>query len=292
MKSPFRASGKLTNDAHIVNFRNPQRALKIIQEALVNNENKYWAFAEQGNIYTALSEYDAALTSFDKALKISNGDYAQSGKGRCLYLMRQYPAALQCFENALSIDDESFMSMHWKGKTLAKLNRLDEAEKQLSETIALLRINRARPGFINEVRDDLDDVRNKLGYNTIHSKKGSDSEAGSKSESSISRDYKEAKTTIIINGNNNPINLGGIQVTDDGILNRPIFTSENGPGSTDPVEPAIKKSDENKSAEKRFGNTKHSSIFSRIFQKNTCPDCGTPIQNNQKYCNNCGRKLE
>ena len=94
--------------------------------------------------------------------------------------------------------------------------------------------------------------------------------------------------SVVIYGDNNaPINNGGIQATDDAILNRPVIMSEPDIGWTVPIDQTIEKPEE-----RDPGDTKPTGIISRIFKKETCVKCGASIQKDQIYCNKCGRKLE
>ncbi len=63
---------------------------------------------------------------------------------------------------------------------------------------------------------------------------------------------------IIINGNNNPINLGGILATDDAVINRPVIGKDSAQEENDVC---------------------------------FCPYCGTKINADFMFCPKCGRKL-
>ena len=263
----------------------------------INYEQLGWKFKHQGN-------YEAAIDAFDKAIVRKQRTYfALHGKGECLLHLGKYSDALNCFANAIKIDRRHAWAYHGAGRVYHYLEKYDLAIAYYNKSIDITRQSvvawhwKGRT-FIRMGEYVLaEEALNIALRNAIGSKHGRDSIPQIEADLELAKTHKmdpsplsnvTPNPNIIIYGDNNaPVNVGGIQATDDAILNRPIITGEHGSGWKDHVEPAIDKSEEQKS-----GNTKHSSIFSRIFQKNTCPDCGTPIQNNQKYCNNCGRKLE
>lgn len=249
---------------------NYEAAIDAFDKAIVRKQRTYFALHGKGECLLHLGKYSDALNCFANAIKIDRRHaWAYHGVGRAYHYLEKYDLALAYYDKSIEITRQSVVAWHWKGRTLIEMGEYALAEEALN--IAL--------------------------RNAIGSKHGKDATPQIEADLELAKTHKmdpsppsnvTPNPNIIIYGDNNaPVNVGGNQATDDAILNRPIITGEHGPGWTDPIEPAIAKS-----AEQNPGNTKHSSIFSRIFQKNTCPDCGTTIQNNQKYCNNCGRKLE
>jgi len=68
--------------------------------------------------------------------------------------------------------------------------------------------------------------------------------------------------SIHVENNSGPVNIGGIQATDDSVVNRPTFDNSD------------RKMDSKKS----------------LFPK--CPECGAFIKRNHDFCGKCGRKLK
>ena len=266
----------------------------------INYEQLGWKFKHQGN-------YEAAIDAFDKAIVRKQRTYfALHGKGECLLHLGKYSDALNCFEHAIKIDRRHAWAYHGAGRAYHYLQKFDLAIAYYNKSIEITRQSvvawhwKGRTLIRMGENALAEEALNIALRNAIGSKHGKDATPQIEADLELAKTHKmdpsplsnvTPNPNIIIYGDNNaPVNVGGNQATDDAILNRPVIMTEGGePGTgwTVPIEPAIGKSEEQKS-----GNTKHSGIISRIFQKNTCPDCGTPIQNNQKYCNNCGRKLE
>ncbi|WP_042699723.1 tetratricopeptide repeat protein [Methanocorpusculum bavaricum] len=232
---------------------------------MIQNE-RYQFLYNQGVMNLNRGRYAEALKSFENARRESDNSYAYSGIGRAYYGLGKYSDALKNFEIACVRYSGNIQAAHWMAKTLGKMKRYSEAEAQFN--VVLRRLGNGPINFYQEVYADYEDMK--------------DEREGRKPRGSVHKPpmsysvNKDSSTKIIINGDvSAPVNIGGIQATDDAIINRAEI--------------------DNSAKKEVVGfNSKKDGFFSKIFgsKKSTCPDCGTTIQNNQKYCNNCGRKLE
>jgi len=252
---------------------NYEEAIDSFDKAIVRKQRTYFALHGKGECLLQLGKYSDALNCFANAIKIDRHHaWAYHGAGRAYHYLQKYDLAIAYYNKSIEITRQSVVAWHWKGRTLIRMGEYALAEEALN--IALQNAIGSKYG-----RDTIPLIEADLEQTKAH-----------KMDPSPPSNITPNPSVVIYGDNNAPVNVGGNQATDDAILNRPVIMIEGGePGTgwTDPVEPAIVKSEEQKP-----GNTKTASIISRIFKKNTCPDCGTPIQKNQIYCNKCGRKLE
>ena len=70
------------------------------------------------------------------------------------------------------------------------------------------------------------------------------------------KETKKHPASITIQGNNNPINLGGILATDDAVINRPTIQKEE-------------------------------EVITAF-----CPQCGCKVGSEDRFCRKCGGKLK
>jgi len=230
----------------------------------INYEQLGWKCKYQG-------KYEEAIDAFDKAIVRKQRTYfALHGKGECLLDLGKYSDALNCFENAIKIDRHHAWAYHGAGRAYHYLKKYDLALAYYDKSIQITRQSVVAWHWKGRTLIRMDEyvlaeeaLKTAL-KNAIGSKYGRDSipliEADLAFAKAHRKDVNSAQ--IVINGDNNaPINVGGNQATDDAILNRPVIMSEPDIGRAD------------------------------IFKKETCANCGAPIQKDQIYCNKCGRKL-
>jgi len=131
-----------------------ERALTFYQQGGYRKETSQ-AYAILGHAYDQLGKYDAALWAFEDQLKIAQqvGDPQQTalsheGLGVVLNHQQNYPAALAHFDEQYSITKTLGnnlvvgYSLMNRGTMLWQLGRYDEAEKGLTEALAIA----ANPG--------------------------------------------------------------------------------------------------------------------------------------------------
>jgi len=97
----------------------------------------------EGNTFYSEENYNEALNSYDKALRInSNYAYAYQKKGDTLYALGNYFEAIDCYNSALRIgSDDNGTVYHNKGLTFYGLAKLAVMEKKL--ILAEERLNEA-----------------------------------------------------------------------------------------------------------------------------------------------------
>ncbi|MCK9322940.1 MAG: hypothetical protein RBR05_02430 [Candidatus Methanomethylophilaceae archaeon] len=222
--------------------------------------------------------YTDALKSFENARRELDNSYVYSGIGRAYYGLGKYSDALKNFEIACMRYSGNIQATHWMAKTLGKMKRYNEAETLFN--VVLRRLGNGPVNFYQEVFADYEDMKNER--------------AGIKPRDSFSQPLmsyslnKDSSTKIIFNGDiSAPVNIGGVQATDNAILNRPVIMREPGTGCNVPIEQIIQRSEERNTVD-----IKPTGILSRIIKKETCANCGAPTQEDQHYCNKCGRKLQ
>jgi tetratricopeptide (TPR) repeat protein/ribosomal protein L40E len=237
----------------------------------------YQRLYNEGIMYLNSGRYDAALAAFNQARDLWDNSYAYSGMGRAYYGLERYQEALINFEKAYCMYSPNIQAAHWRAKALGKLKRYKEAEMQFEAVLRLL--GNGPVNFYQEVSTDFEEMRGER-----DGRRFDRSFMQSPMSDALS---KNTQPQIIVQGNNGPVNIGGILATDDAILNRPGIKSEPDTGRTVPIDQTIEKPEE-----RDPGNTKPAGIISRIFKKETCVKCGASIQKDQIYCNKCGRKLQ
>ncbi|KOP25464.1 hypothetical protein AMR41_17285, partial [Hapalosiphon sp. MRB220] len=103
-----------------------------IQELLVDKhqtENcKASLLYELGRLLDTSKEYEAAIASYDQALKIKLDYYqAWNQRGIALFLLGRYSEAVASYDKALEIKPDNHYAWHNRGKALQKLDRYEEA---------------------------------------------------------------------------------------------------------------------------------------------------------------------
>jgi len=240
-----------------------EEAIEAFDKAIARKQNTYFALHGKGECLLDLGKYSDALNCFDNAIKIDRRHaWAYHGEGRAYHYLKKYDLAIAYYDKNIRITRQSVVAWHWKGRTLIQMGEYERAEEALK--IAL--------------------------QNAIGSKHGRDSIPQIEADLELAKTHKieTATHSVVIYGDNNaPINNGGIQATDDAILNRPVIMSEPEAEWTIPIDQTIEKPEERDPRD-----TKSKGIISRIFKKETCVNCGASIQKDQIYCNTCGRKLQ
>ena len=93
-----------------------QIALSSIRNAIKNNQNQKWYFDLEGDIYIAMHNYDSAINSFDKAIKIDSSKLVFYGKKVEVLLRinenkRALYTLLQAIENTPLVTGDKYNEM-------------------------------------------------------------------------------------------------------------------------------------------------------------------------------------
>ena len=87
-------------------------------------------YVSLGNAYIKKSDFDKALDSFNKAIKLDKKSInAFIGKGSVLYEKKEYDEASKAFDNALDLDENNEYALIGKGNVLSAQGNTKAAEE-------------------------------------------------------------------------------------------------------------------------------------------------------------------
>jgi tetratricopeptide (TPR) repeat protein len=109
-----------------------------ISEPNQTSERKSQLFVEQGNLFAASSEHEAAVASYDQALK-HKPDYDQTwyNRGVALSDLKRYEEALTSYDQALRHRPDKHEAWNNRGTTLNMLQRYEEAIASFDQALKL-----------------------------------------------------------------------------------------------------------------------------------------------------------
>lgn len=115
--------------------------------ALGINKNRADYFIDYGMSLIGVGKYEEAIEQFDQAYQeknmkiiLENNKRALRGKGITYYYMKDYEEATRQFDLALQIEELSDLNLdilYYKGCTLLKLGKYDEAEKAFTSILSI-----------------------------------------------------------------------------------------------------------------------------------------------------------
>ena len=117
---------------------NLQKALDILTKALELKENVFF-LTYRGRVLRKLGQYDAAMASYDQALKLDpnyQDIWLNRGALLCDYLNRPQEA-LACFKRAVEIAPDNPLAWYNQGNALRHLERYQEAIASYEKAIEL-----------------------------------------------------------------------------------------------------------------------------------------------------------
>jgi tetratricopeptide (TPR) repeat protein len=124
------AQVKLGRYSYAINSFNS--AIRLKPSNPVNYQNRGYAYALLGNVPKALADYDEAIKLAPKRASL----YVNRGVLRD-FPLKDWNGAIDDAEKALRLDASNAQAYKLKGKALASLNRLQEADSALSRSVAI-----------------------------------------------------------------------------------------------------------------------------------------------------------
>lgn len=95
-------------------------------------------YFEQGNLFSASTEWEAAIAAYDAAISIKPDDhYALTNKGIALGKLGRHDEAIAAFDAAISIQPDKHEAWDGRGYLLATAGRLDKAIASFEKAIEL-----------------------------------------------------------------------------------------------------------------------------------------------------------
>ena len=111
---------------------------ELLQEKHQTAGNKAELLREQGKIFDAAEEYEAALIAFDKAIEIKRDLHqAWSNRGDTLRVMGRLEESLIAYDEAIQIKNDYDIAWHNRGYALFQLGRLEEAIATYNKAIEI-----------------------------------------------------------------------------------------------------------------------------------------------------------
>jgi|WetSurMetagenome_2_1015567.scaffolds.fasta_scaffold283750_1 tetratricopeptide (TPR) repeat protein len=106
-----------------------QEALNAYNESIALESNNARAWAGQGYVYNALSNFSAALVSLEHAISISpNYGKATLEKGNALFGLKRYDEAIKAYEDAVKIYPEyAYLGYYGEARSFQALQKYNEA---------------------------------------------------------------------------------------------------------------------------------------------------------------------
>ncbi len=220
-----------------------------------NHRKKYFALHGKGECLIELGRYDESIECFNAAINLDKEQHwAYHGLGRAYYFKEQYETAKIYLNKSLRRDCNSVIAWRYRGKTLDKMHRYDDAVTALRKS--LYYATKYREYMISEIESEIKKI-------VIYK------DALEKENEQLKKEIQELKKAeadaqIVIHGNiNAPINnnTGGIFAADGANIIRPKI--------------------DNSPAQDTIAN-----------EKLTCHNCGTETKEGQRLCNICGSELK
>lgn len=112
-------------------------------ECRVGNKDKcekeiYKAYVNRGHIYFMIGDMESAITDFDKAIDLDNGNpIAFGNRGQAYLRLDKYEQALLDLEKALDLDPHNTFYYHLKGDIYEELNQFDKAIISYTQAIEI-----------------------------------------------------------------------------------------------------------------------------------------------------------
>jgi tetratricopeptide (TPR) repeat protein len=110
----------------------------LLEAESVEAQDQYSLYFEQGNLFAASTEWEAAIAAYDAALAIKpDKDSALYNKGLALRKLGRYEEAIAAYDAALAIKPDKDSALYNKGLALRKLGRYEEAIAAYDAALAI-----------------------------------------------------------------------------------------------------------------------------------------------------------
>lgn len=107
---------------------------ELLQEKHQPDEFRARLFRRQGNLFTAIQDYEAAIASYDKTLECKSDDHnAWSNRGNALSALGRYKEAVENCEQSLAYKLDDGGAWNNRGNALFSLGRYEERSPAMSK---------------------------------------------------------------------------------------------------------------------------------------------------------------
>ena len=114
------------------------KALASWDKVLKIDPDNYVAWSNRGLVLLQLERYEQAVESFDKVVELKPDNYRTwNTRGMMLMALGRYEEALANFEQAIALNLDSYEAWQNRGVALEKLQRYEEALASFEQAIAL-----------------------------------------------------------------------------------------------------------------------------------------------------------
>ncbi len=241
-----------------------------------NHRKKYFALHGKGECLIELGRYDNAIKCFNTAKSIDKDHpWAYYGLGRAYYCKEQYETAKTYLNQSLRRNCDSVSAWLYRGRTLDKMHRYDDAVTALRKS--LYNATKYRTDMISEIESEINKIviyKDALETENEQLKKDKEQlkkekEQLEKEKEQLEKEIQELKKAqsyaqVVVNGDvNAPINTnkGGILAAGEAIVNRSKADSSPEQDATE-------------------------------NEKRVCLKCETEVEDGEIFCNNCGSELK
>jgi tetratricopeptide (TPR) repeat protein len=102
------------------------------------DDKNAWAIASRGETYRLISQYEAALTDFNRAIELNDKmDWAIASRGQTHQALGQYEAALADFNRAVELDDKNAWAIASCGKIRLLTGKYEQSLNDLNRALEL-----------------------------------------------------------------------------------------------------------------------------------------------------------
>ena len=234
-----------------------------------NHRKKYFALHGKGECLIELGRYDDAIECFNTAISIDKDHpWAYHGLGRVYFFKEQYETAKIYLARSLQRNSNSVIAWRYRGKTLDKMHRYDDAVTALRKS--LYYATKYRTDMISEIESEINKiVIYKDALETENEQLKKEKEQLEKEKEQLEKEIQELKKAqsyaqVVVNGDvNAPINTnkGGILAAGEATVNRSKADSSPEQDATE-------------------------------NEKRVCLKCETEVEDGEIFCNNCGSELK
>ena len=125
----------------LMNSHNPDnytKAVKVLEQAIDNNQQDFYVWWLKGNALRRLHKYDEATIAYNRSIYI-NPQYSEAwnNNGIVLDYLNKFDEAVQAYDKAIKINPQNSKSWNNKGVTLISLGKYNEALNAYNKAIEI-----------------------------------------------------------------------------------------------------------------------------------------------------------